>query len=654
MQSDWGSGLSNADGDLRLGALSEEGDATWRFPHYSTDRQKLSYWPRDQFGGDFDPEPWSVSTLHWGKIPPLPTWYSNIFSSEDTGKSSDHQTAYLHFRNMEPLIRQWNDYPDGNYGLLLKFVNESVDYELILAGRTELFSTLSTNSTFLRIAIATPIPAWVIATIGSMIGLVVLVVAVLIIIFLKRREQRIKNEYTPLEAVSISADDIEIYKRIFRNKGIHIVNQADLKLKKRIGSGSSGTVYSGILKDDLGSRHVAIKHINLSSLISAKDISTEIEMLSREIDIMRRLAHPNVLHFVGMSLGRGQVGGIGLVTDLIEYGSLAKVLHADKVQFTYEGKLQIMSGVASGMAYLAHQQPQIIHRDLKTENILMAREYIPKIADFGLSRMVENKVNLTIHAVGTALHVSPEAINGNRYTEQSDIFSFGVVMLELYHEKRPHKIVPVTFNEAFPLATENLLFAGDDVPSGYRNLINQCLSKDPSDRGTFSKIVSILDQLLSPGSLDGQGIDLDEFFETSNISSIPNQRSGISLEIPTTTSPVLSLVPASVDPDVKIKSPAHTSMISDETYTKQYRSGRSKAPLSKLLELSGNEETTGRAEAEEKVAEEAEEKVEKEVSDEDQIELMTRSNRADYAYRGHRGRGSVGIEATPNYQSSKL
>lgn len=193
-----------------------------------------------------------------------------------------------------------------------------------------------------------------------------------------------------------------------------------------IGHGAFGTVYKGILQEtgDI----IAVKRCSHSS--QGKD-----EFLS-ELSIIGTLRHRNLVRLQGWCHEKGE---ILLVYDLMPNGSLDKALFEARTPLPWPHRRKILLGVASALAYL-HQEceNQVIHRDVKTSNIMLDEGFNARLGDFGLARQVEHdkSPDATV-AAGTMGYLAPEYLLTGRATEKTDVFSYGAVVLEVASGRRP-------------------------------------------------------------------------------------------------------------------------------------------------------------------------------------------------------------------------
>ncbi|XP_057523661.1 leucine-rich repeat receptor protein kinase HPCA1-like isoform X2 [Amaranthus tricolor] len=201
----------------------------------------------------------------------------------------------------------------------------------------------------------------------------------------------------------------------------------NLSHESEIGVGGYGKVYKGKLESG---ELVAIKRAQQGSLQGALEFKTEIELLSR-------VHHKNVVNLIGFCYDKGEQM---LIYEYVANGSLRAALSGKSgVRLNWIRRLKIALGAARGLAYL-HElaDPPIVHRDIKSDNILLSDHLNAKVADFGLSKLLsDHRGQVTTQVKGTMGYLDPEYYMTNILTEKSDVYSFGVVMLELVTGRMP-------------------------------------------------------------------------------------------------------------------------------------------------------------------------------------------------------------------------
>ncbi|KAL8545196.1 hypothetical protein ACS0TY_005404 [Phlomoides rotata] len=200
-------------------------------------------------------------------------------------------------------------------------------------------------------------------------------------------------------------------------------------LKKVLGEGGFGRVYHGIMQD--GSE-VAVKLLTKDNQNGDREFIAEIEMLSR-------LHHRNLVKLIGICIEQHTRC---LVYELIRNGSVESHLHGpDKSRgpLDWDARLKIALGAARGLAYLHEDSnPRVIHRDFKASNVLLEDDFTPKVSDFGLAReATEGSHHISTRVMGTFGYVAPEYAMTGHLLVKSDVYSYGVVLLELLSGRKP-------------------------------------------------------------------------------------------------------------------------------------------------------------------------------------------------------------------------
>lgn len=274
-------------------------------------------------------------------------------------------------------------------------------------------------------------------------------------------------------------------------KAINIEND-DLTLHSQIGAGGFGTVYKATRLST--SEVVAVKELRPDRLTAGAMAS-----LYAEVETMASVRHQFVLELVGAHITEPY----RIITRFCPGKSLFDRLHrCHKKQFPPLTSTQltiIAYEVAVGMEHL--HSMNIVHRDLKTLNILLDEEGDGCVADFGLSGMMKDNQELC-GGVGTPHYTAPEVLSHTRYGPKVDSFSYGVVLWEMLMGRVPYSDMShmaiyehvVTRNWRLPLP--------NDAPEGLKKMISRCWSKNPNDRPDFTEIVSLFEsgELFFPGS----------------------------------------------------------------------------------------------------------------------------------------------------------
>lgn len=225
---------------------------------------------------------------------------------------------------------------------------------------------------------------------------------------------------------------ITTFQRVGFNEDDMLGNLTDVNL---IGSGGSGRVYRVKLKTG---QTVAVKKL----LGVNRQPEMETVFLS-EVETLSRIRHGNIVKLLCSCIGEDfRV----LVYEYIENGSLGDVLHGEKggSDLDWAKRYEIAIGSARGLSYLHHDcVPAILHRDVKSNNILLDENFTPRVADFGLAKAFDLEVNdsdcpMMSRVAGSYGYIAPEYGYTMKITEKSDVYSYGVVLLELLTGKRPN------------------------------------------------------------------------------------------------------------------------------------------------------------------------------------------------------------------------
>jgi serine/threonine protein kinase len=267
-----------------------------------------------------------------------------------------------------------------------------------------------------------------------------------------------------------------------------LLSLEDITYGEKLGSGSSCTVFKGTYRRTV----VAIK-----MLTCPQKFNLEFE---REIAAMTGLSHPNLVLFIG-AVVKPQM------TIVFEYcggDTLFRLLHQRKdVMLSWEQRLQMAKDIARGMCYLHTLQPPVLHRDLKSLNILLKEPVTTvldpvhlKITDFGVARLLETDNEHLTGQTGTAHWMAPEVIANQRYSLAADVYSYAIVLWEICARDTPYRhlspmLIPVKVLQA--RERPGLSVIPSSCPEKLKQLMPMCWQHDPARRPTFEQICEILD-----------------------------------------------------------------------------------------------------------------------------------------------------------------
>eukprot|EP01119_Soliformovum_irregulare_P016349 TRINITY_DN4710_c0_g2_i3.p1 TRINITY_DN4710_c0_g2~~TRINITY_DN4710_c0_g2_i3.p1 ORF type:complete len:1173 (+),score=432.27 TRINITY_DN4710_c0_g2_i3:488-3520(+) len=281
-----------------------------------------------------------------------------------------------------------------------------------------------------------------------------------------------------------------------KNLDLLKINYEDLKFQGILGEGGAAFVSKGEWNKQL----VAIKKLKMrEDFSSPSDQDDQDESFSkifnefrREVFIMSGLEHPNLVNLKGLCMDP-----LCIVTEFLAFGDLNNYLRSGTERLPWNLNLKIAADIAAGMSFLHSAQPPIIHRDLKSPNVLLASldwfsPAVAKVADFGLSGAIQTVSN---REVANPIWLAPEIMNGAEFSESSDIYGFGIILWEILTRKEPFSEIK------FKAVMETKIKEGlrpqipDDVPASYADLMRSCWHQDSSQRPSFKKIVTSLNAI---------------------------------------------------------------------------------------------------------------------------------------------------------------
>ncbi|ESQ28160.1 hypothetical protein EUTSA_v10018240mg [Eutrema salsugineum] len=197
--------------------------------------------------------------------------------------------------------------------------------------------------------------------------------------------------------------------------------------KNKLGQGGSGSVYKGVLTNG---KTVAVKRLFFNT-------KQWVDHFFNEVNLISQIDHKNLVKLLGCSITGPESL---LVYEYIANQSLHDYLFVrqDVQPLNWAKRFKILLGTAEGMAYLHEESNlRIIHRDIKLSNILLEHDFTPRIADFGLARLFpEDKTHISTAIAGTLGYMAPEYVVRGKLTEKADVYSFGVLMIEVITGRR--------------------------------------------------------------------------------------------------------------------------------------------------------------------------------------------------------------------------
>ncbi|KAG6774776.1 hypothetical protein POTOM_022145 [Populus tomentosa] len=270
--------------------------------------------------------------------------------------------------------------------------------------------------------------------------------------------------------MNVPADSIDVWE----------IDARLLIYEKKIANGSSGDLYKGTFC----SQDVAIK------VLRGEHLNNELQSeFNQEVLIMRKVRHKNVVKFIGACT---RPPSLCIITEFMSGGSMYDFLRKQKGSLSLQCLLRVAIDVSKGMHCL--HQNNIVHRDLKSANLLMDENGVAKVADFGVAR-VQDQSGVMTAETGTYRWMAPEVIEHKPYDHKADVFSFGIVLWELLTGKLPYEHLS-PLQAAVGVVHQGLR---PSIPSHSHpklaELLERCWQQDPSLRPDFSEILELLQQL---------------------------------------------------------------------------------------------------------------------------------------------------------------
>ncbi|KAE8671497.1 L-type lectin-domain containing receptor kinase IX.1 [Hibiscus syriacus] len=262
--------------------------------------------------------------------------------------------------------------------------------------------------------------------VGSCVGFGLVVCGLgLFICIMWRVRARLKDS----EAIDITIDD-EFEKgtgpkRFTYNELCRATNS--FSEEGKLGEGGFGGVYKGLLINL--NTEVAVKRVSRGSKQGKKEYISEVKIISR-------LRHRNLVQLLGWCHEKGE---LLLAYEFLPNGSLDSHLFGDKIMLTWIVRYKIALGLASALLYLHEEWEQcVVHRDIKSSNVMLDSNFNAKLGDFGLARLVDHDMgSQTTVLAGTMGYLAPECVTTGKASKESDVYSFGVVALEIACGRKP-------------------------------------------------------------------------------------------------------------------------------------------------------------------------------------------------------------------------
>ncbi|GJN19686.1 hypothetical protein PR202_gb06987 [Eleusine coracana subsp. coracana] len=310
---------------------------------------------------------------------------------------------------------------------------------------------------------------------------------------MEEKRQKLPSLFSKFAGSVMEKVDRDLHIRCFTKKQIKSITH---NYNNVLGKGGFSVVYEGRLDDG---RPVAVKKYNFPS---------KKKEFTKEVIIQSQFSHRNIVRLLGCCV---EADAPILVTEFVPNGNLSDILHnlnAHSVPLSLNTRLKIASDVAEALVYMhTSQSHPILHGDIKPENILLDNKHMPKVSDFGISRLLSmNSDEYTGYVIGTMGYVDPVFCQTGRKTTKSDVYSFGVVLLELVSRKKAiddnknflaktFACVNIKFNRQEILDREIATAENMEVLDGIVNLALQCVKFEQEERPDMRDVSECLRNL---------------------------------------------------------------------------------------------------------------------------------------------------------------
>ncbi|RLN92028.1 hypothetical protein BBJ28_00008468 [Nothophytophthora sp. Chile5] len=305
---------------------------------------------------------------------------------------------------------------------------------------------------------------------------------------LENRSAMTRGEKEALERALSANGDMELFLTV-------AIPFADLKLKEILAETSNGEVIVG----EYHRTDVVVKRLALSCL-TAEGLAA----FKSKVELLACLRHPNIVLFIGATFDN--LSNVGLVMEYLERGDVLSLLRSSIALAWSDPLLKIATDVAQGVSYLHNCDPPLVHRDLKSSNLLCTRTYSCKVSDFGESKRLLLPGRLFSTIVGTPYWLAPEILREERYDTLVDCYSFGVILVELETRLDPYHDLGkdyTTIDIMMGVARGDLR---PTIPPSCspcrRELIARCLDANPKRRPKMTDILYALQHEVRQELLD--------------------------------------------------------------------------------------------------------------------------------------------------------
>ncbi|KHN15740.1 Serine/threonine-protein kinase HT1 [Glycine soja] len=291
-----------------------------------------------------------------------------------------------------------------------------------------------------------------------------------------------------------------------RHKESWEIDLTKLDLQYCVANGAYGTVYRGTYDN----QDVAVKVLDWGEdgVATAVEIAALRASFWQEVTVWQKLDHPNVTKFIGASMGTSNLKiplpscgqnsvpskACCVIAEFLPGGTLKQYLFKNRQnKLPYNVVIQLALDLSRGLSYL--HSKKIVHRDVKTDNMLLDAKQNLKIADFGVARVEAINQSEMTGETGTYGYMAPEVLNGKPYNRKCDVYSFGICLWEIYYCNRPYSKLSLA---AVSRAVINQHLRPEirrSCPSALSNIMRKCWDAKPEKRPEMHEVVEMLEAI---------------------------------------------------------------------------------------------------------------------------------------------------------------
>jgi len=293
--------------------------------------------------------------------------------------------------------------------------------------------------------------------------------------------------------------DLQLQVRLMPSE---LISWDDLDILSPISTGSFGEVFLARYHN----QEVSVKRCILSQ--GGSMTKEQLHNLEREINTYRTLDHPSIVKYIGCVL---EHPNLAIVTEFVPNGNVFDLLYTHRVNLPAVNRLKIASQMSLAVCYMHSCDPVLVHRDLKTQNLVLDADYSVKLCDFGKTRPMDGDKALAIGAQdngGSPRYMAPECFNANAYvTEKVDIWSLGCCLVEVLGGPLPYEDTPQMANVMVLMLKHR---QPPMVPPWFtpeaKPMLASCFNFTPEKRVVISEVLLVL-RRLTPEDLERHGMN---------------------------------------------------------------------------------------------------------------------------------------------------